>query len=64
MTEPGRAPLARCRCGGVWHDDDDGRHAHRVVFGHEPRPPPEPAKPEPGVPAEPEPDAEPGEPAD
>jgi hypothetical protein len=49
MIEPGRAPIARCRCGGVWHDDDDGRHAHRVVFGHQPRPP------EPAEPAEPQP---------
>jgi hypothetical protein len=37
-------PLLRCRCGAVWTDDDDGRHAHRVVFSHQPRPR-EPARP-------------------
>ncbi len=35
-------PTPRCWCGGVWIDDEAGRHAHRVVFLHEPRLP-EPA---------------------
>jgi hypothetical protein len=28
-------PIARCRCGGAFTPDPDGRTAHRVVFGHE-----------------------------
>jgi hypothetical protein len=31
-------PLRRCACGGYWTDDEPGRHAHRVVFSHEPEP--------------------------
>ena len=37
-------PLLRCACGGYWLDDEPGRHAHRAVFGHQPRPR-EPARP-------------------
>jgi hypothetical protein len=33
-----RTPLLRCRCGAAWLDDDEGRHAHRAVFGHQPSP--------------------------
>ena len=48
--DPGKPPLLRCRCGAAWLDDDEGRHAHRVVFGHQPRTaeaarPPEEAQP-------------------
>ncbi len=31
-------PLLRCWCGAAWLDDDEGRHAHRVVFSHQPKP--------------------------
>jgi hypothetical protein len=42
--QPGpAAPLLRCRCGAAWLDDDEGRHAHRVVFLHQPRAREEPA---------------------
>ena len=33
---PGPTPLLRCRCGAAWLDDDEGRRAHDVVFGHQP----------------------------
>jgi hypothetical protein len=36
-TAPGPAALLRCACGGYWTDDEPGRHAHRAVFGHQPR---------------------------
>ncbi|MGH3162564.1 MAG: hypothetical protein ACRDOC_11805 [Streptosporangiaceae bacterium] len=32
-----RTPLLTCRCGAKWTDDEPGRHAHRVVFSHQPR---------------------------
>lgn len=36
---PGQGvPLLRCQCGAAWLDDEEGRHAHRVVFSHQPRP--------------------------
>lgn len=31
-----RVPLLRCRCGGAFLDDEPGRRAHDVVFGHQP----------------------------
>lgn len=35
-SAPG-TPIRRCEhCDGVWHDDQTGRDAHRVVFGHAP----------------------------
>jgi hypothetical protein len=38
-TAPGPSTaLRRCACGAVWLDDEPGRHAHRAVFGHQPRP--------------------------
>lgn len=47
---PGPPPLLRCWCGAAWLDDDEGRRAHDVVFGHQPEtreaPAREPANPE------------------
>ena len=43
--DPGPPKLLRCAsCNGYWLDDDEGRHAHRVVFLHQPRLP-EPVRP-------------------
>ncbi len=37
-TAPGPAgQLTRCACGAAWFDDEPGRHAHAVVFGHQPK---------------------------
>lgn len=51
-TAPGPAgQLTRCACGAAWLDDEPGRHAHAVVFGHQPKPrePAEPAQPTEGT---------------
>lgn len=29
--------LRCCKCGANYIDTDEGRHAHRVVFGHQPK---------------------------
>jgi hypothetical protein len=31
-------PLLHCQCGAAWTDDEEGRHAHRAVFLHQPKP--------------------------
>lgn len=33
-TDPGRRPVLKCRCGGLYLDAD----AHRAAFGHHPEP--------------------------
>jgi hypothetical protein len=38
LAEPGdTVACERPQCGARFIDTPDGRHAHRVVFGHEPR---------------------------
>jgi hypothetical protein len=32
-----RTPVLACRCGAKYLDDEAGRHAHRVVFAHQPK---------------------------
>lgn len=35
---PAAAPLRDCACGAWWTDNEPGRRAHAVVFGHDPAP--------------------------
>ena len=35
-ADPGPPKLRQCWCSGYWLDDDEGRHAHSVVFLHQP----------------------------
>gem|GEM_PF-3047024 len=36
QPDPGPPKLERCWCGAAYLDDDESRHAHSVVFLHQP----------------------------